>query len=243
MRNVMLITRDRYRIAALHHDHGQKKVVVLAHGFINNKDVHLFSQIAKGLSREYDVVAFDFRGHGKSSGLFSWTSREQADIQAVLEYVQSFQYDALGVVGFSLGAAIALIEAAQNPEIKTVIAVSAPYDFWQIDYHFWKPGMIDDLKLNFGYKGKGKGVRPGNLWEPKIAPIDVVDRIAPRPVLFIHGSDDWLIHPRHSRELYQKAKDPKKLEIIERGGHAEKIFDDYPEVFMRTCRDWLKENL
>ena len=223
--------------------HGHRKVVVLAHGFFNNKDVYLFRKMAQGISQHYDVVAFDFRGHGKSSGLFSWTSREGADLQAVLAYVKEFGYASVGLIGFSLGAAISLIEAAHNPDIKTVIAVSAPYDFWEIDYHFWEPGMWKDLKLNLGYKGKGKGVRPGNPLEPKIAPIRIVDRIAPRSVLFIHGSDDWLIRPRHSQALFRKAKDPKKIEIIEHGGHAEKIFDDYPEEFMNMCLDWFKKNL
>ena len=243
MLKLMLNTKDHHRIATLHYKQGHKKVVVLAHGFFNNKDVYLFQEISKELSKHYDVVAFDFRGHGKSSGLFSWTSKESADIQAVLAYVKDFGYEAIALMGFSLGAAISLIEAAQNQEIKTVIAVSAPYDFWKIDYHFWEPGMWQDLKLNLGYKGKGKGVLPGNPWESKVTPISIVDKIAPRPVLFIHGSDDWLINSRHSKELYKKAKEPKKIEIIEKGGHAEKIYDDHPKAFMKVCLDWLEEYL
>ncbi len=243
MHRVVLTTKDRHRIAVVHYQFGHTKVVVLAHGFFNNKDVYLFRKMAQEISQQYDVVAFDFRGHGKSSGLFSWTSREGEDLQAVLAYVKEFGYASVGLMGFSLGAAISLVETAQNKDIKTVIAVSAPYDFWEIDYHFWEPGMWDDLKLNLGYKGKGKGVRPGNPLEPKIAPIRIVDRIAPRPVLFIHGSDDWLIHARHSQALFQKAKAPKKIEIIKHGGHAEKIFDNYPKVFMGVCLDWFKKNL
>lgn len=240
---VILNTKDHHRIAAVHYKQGNKKVVVLAHGFFNNKDVYLFREIAQQISKYYDVVAFDFRGHGKSSGLFSWTSRESADLQAVLVYVKDLGYDSIGLLGFSLGAAISLIMAAQDKDIKTVIAVSTPYDFWKIDYHFWEPGMLDDLKLNLGHKGKGKGVIPGNFWEPKITPISIVDQISPRSVLFIHGSDDWLIKPLHSRKLFDKAKEPKRIEIIKGGGHAEKIFDDHPAVFMKLCLDWFKEHL
>ena len=243
MRNVTLQTKDHHRIEAVHHESGFKKAVILAHGFFNAKDAYLFREIAKALAVHYDVIAFDFRGHGKSSGLFTWTSKECADLQAVITYVKERGYESIGLMGFSLGAAISLIEAAQNLDIKTVIAVSAPYDFWKIDYHFWKPAMLDDLLLNLGFKAKGKGVRPGHPWGQKIAPIDIVDRISPRPVLFLHGAEDWLINVSHSRKLYNKAKEPKKIVILEKVGHAETMFDQQPEQFMKPCLEWFANTL
>jgi pimeloyl-ACP methyl ester carboxylesterase len=236
-------TKDHHRIDVVHYQKGFPGVIILAHGFFNTKDAYLFQEIAKVLAVDYDVVAFDFRGHGKSSGLFTWTSKECADLQAVIAYVKSCGYKSIGLMGFSLGAAIGLIEAAQNPDIKTVIAISAPYDFWKIDYHFWKPGMLDDLKLNLGHKAKGKGVRPSHPWQAKIAPIDIVDRIAPRPVLFLHGAEDWLINASHSQKLYEKAKEPKKIVIIKGAGHAETMFDQKPHEFMKPCLAWLADTL
>lgn len=243
MPEIMLETRDGQRISAVHYDHGHKKVVVLAHGFFNNKDVHLFKELARKIGESYDVIAFDFRGHGKSSGLFSWTSRESADIRAVIEYAQGFRYEAVGLIGFSLGAAISLIEASRNPAVKTVISVAGPYSFWQINFHFWEPGMLDDLRLNLGYKGRGKCIRPGNIFERKTIPLSIVDKISPRPVLFVHGADDWLIKPSHSQKLYERAGAPKAIKIIPHGGHAELLFDEFPDLFMATCLDWFNEHL
>jgi len=243
MLNLTLQTKDKERIDVVHHESGFKKVVILAHGFFNAKDAYLFKEIAQALALHYDVIAFDFRGHGKSSGLFTWTSKECADLQVVVAYAKKSGYESIGLMGFSLGAAISLIETAQNPDIKTLIAVSAPYDFWKIEYHFWKRGMLDDLMLNMGYKARGKGVRPGHPWEAKIAPIDIVDRISPRAVLFIHGAEDWLINPRHSQELFSKAKEPKKIVILEKLGHAETMFDQEQEQFMKPCLDWFNEHL
>ena len=238
-----LLTEDHHEISAEHLQTGHKEVVILAHGFYNNKDAYLFRKMAEELSRSFDVISFDFRGHGKSSGLFSWTSKECADVEAVIAYAKRRGYASIGLVGFSLGAAISLMTAAQNPDIKTVIAVSAPYDFWKIDFHFWKPGMLEDLKLNLGMKGKGKFIRPGNPFLPKVRPVDVVAKIAPRSVLFIHGAEDWLIHPEHSRKLYEKAKEPKEIVILEKAGHAETMFDQQPELFMKICVDWFLKTL
>ncbi|HYZ24128.1 MAG TPA: alpha/beta fold hydrolase [Rhodopila sp.] len=49
----------------------------------------------------------------------------------------------------------------------------------------------------------------------------VVDKIAPRPVLFITCDDDRLVPPEESESLYAKAGDPKKLIILKGWGHYE----------------------
>jgi pimeloyl-ACP methyl ester carboxylesterase len=238
-----LKTADRHSLSGCIYERGQPKALILAHGFFNNKDVFLFRKIAEALSADYDVVSFDFRGHGKSSGLFGWTAVEVQDFNQVVKFVQEKGYAQIGVVGFSLGAAVALIAASQNREIESVIAVSAPTDFWKIDFHFWEPEMFEDLKLNLGFKGIGKGVWPGNPFLAKTRPIDVVAAIAPTPVFFIHGEKDWLIKPNHSEKLFQAAKQPKKLAIIPNAGHAEKIFDTHSEEFLSLCRQWLKKTM
>ncbi len=238
-----LLTADAHKISAEHFKTGHDVVVLLAHGFYNNKDAYLFQKIAEALSRDFDVISFDFRGHGKSSGLFSFTSLETEDLRAVVAYAKKEAYRSVGVIGFSLGAAVAIIEGSRNTDIRSVISVSSPYDFWKIDYRFWEKEMLEDLKLNLGEKGKGKGLRPGNPFLPKVRPLDAVAKIAPRPILFIHGRQDWLIHPIHSAKLYRKAKQPKKLLLVDNAGHAEKIYDANPGEFIRTCSEWFSQTL
>ena len=136
-----------------------------------------------------------------------------------------------------------MIEAARNTDIDSVIAVSGVSDFSKVNAHFWEPDMLEDLKINIGKKGKGKGVRAGNPFLPKVRPIDIVHEISPRPVLFVHGREDWLIKPEHSRAMFEKARDPKALEIIDGAGHAERIFDAFPERFKSLCLGWFRERL
>jgi pimeloyl-ACP methyl ester carboxylesterase len=47
----------------------------------------------------------------------------------------------------------------------------------------------------------------------------LVDRIAPRPVLFIHGAADRLVPPDESRSLWAHAGEPRRLEILSDMGH------------------------
>ena len=95
--------------------------------------------------------------------------------------------------------------------------------------------MWEDLKLNFGLKGQGKLVRMGSPSLQKIRPSDIVDKISPIPVLFLHGEKDWLVKLSHSRLLFNKAKEPKALTIMKDGGHAERMFDAFPDQFMKIC--------
>jgi pimeloyl-ACP methyl ester carboxylesterase len=238
-----VMTEDRKRIALTHIKGGFSKVVIIAHGFYTNKDTVLFKRMTDAFSKEYDVIMFDFRGHGKSSGVFTWTALEQKDLQAVIKYAKENHYNKIGVIGFSLGSAIALIEASRHQNIDSVIAVSTPADLGRINYHFWEKDMWEDLKLNFGDKGRGKGIRPGSLFLQKTRPIDIVDKISPTPILVLHGEKDWLIKPSHSQRLFDKALDPKAMAIIKNGGHAERIFDVFPDQFMKICLDRFRETL
>lgn len=64
-------------------------------------------------------------------------------------------------------------------------------------------------------------------------PEDVVHRIAPRPLLLIHGEENDLHPPDEARSLYDRAGEPKRLELLEGSGHTEWMFDDNP-VFERV---------
>lgn len=59
-------------------------------------------------------------------------------------------------------------------------------------------------------------------------PEAMVDRIAPRPVLVVHGSENRLHLPEESEELYRRAREPKRQLLLEGSGHTEWMFDDHP---------------
>jgi len=237
-----VVTEDRTTIVFDHYQNNHDKVVILAHGFYNSKDSVLFRQMAEELSDDYDVIAMDFRGHGKSKGLFSWTAKEYQDLEAVLGYAKK-SYDKIGVIGFSLGAATSIIVASNSKDISSLISVAAPTEFRKVDGHFWKMGIWENIVYNFALEGRfGKGVLPGSLWHEKTKPIDVVHNIR-IPVFFVHGQDDWLILPGHSRELYNRANHKKKLAIIEHASHAEYIYRNDRKGTIKMFKDWFQETL
>jgi len=64
----------------------------------------------------------------------------------------------------------------------------------------------------------------------RVAPEERIGKLAPRPVLIIHGTRDYLITPRHAERLYQAAGEPRVLWWAEGSEHAQARFD-HPDAF------------
>lgn len=63
-------------------------------------------------------------------------------------------------------------------------------------------------------------------------PERAVDRIAPRPVLIVHGAQNELYKPIEAESLHAHAREPKQLVLFENHGHTEWMFDENP-TFMK----------
>ena len=71
----------------------------------------------------------------------------------------------------------------------------------------------------------------------------VVDKIAPRPILFITTDNDRLVPPEESAQLYAQAGEPKKLVVLQGYGHYEVYAEPAFGEVMRAALDWYREHL
>ena len=71
----------------------------------------------------------------------------------------------------------------------------------------------------------------------------VVDKISPRPILFITSDDDRLVPPEESQSLYDKAGKPKKLVTLKGVGHYEVYVPPAFDKVMDETLAWLREYL
>jgi esterase/lipase len=239
-----LVTSDGIEIAYEHIKEGRDSVIIICPGFFNSKKNSGIRKAIDMVSGSYDAVIFDFRGHGESGGKFTWTAKEPLDLKAVLDYTAGCGYKKIGIIGFSLGAAVSLIVAPDRPEIKSMVLISAPYSFWDINYHFWEPEMFSDLKANMGCNWEGKGAKIDHVFMDKDKPIDRVSSIKDTAIMFMHGAKDWVIKDYHSKKLYNSATVyEKKLEIFVDGLHAERLIEQYPERIKELVTGWFEKTL
>lgn len=228
-------TRDGVQIAFdLYQRPGRDTVLIICPGFFQSKNTPTFRNLTRALAEQRDVVCLDFRGQGDSSGLYTFSAKEGADLKAVLTWAHR-RYRHVALVGFSLGAATAIEVAGQDAGVEQVIAVSAPSDFKDIEFQVWKPRAI---AAGIKAMEPGVGCRPGNPWLTKPRPMDRVHQVKV-PILFVHGTADDTTFARHSERLFAVANEPKQLIFIP-GGHAEALYRQDPAGFIALLEDWLQ---
>lgn len=235
---IFLKAQDGVDIAINHHKTGHDEVLIIAHGWFMTKDSAYFTDMANVFSENFDVISLDFRGHGKSSGFYTFTSKEPMDMKAVVDYAKT-QYSKVYLMGFSLGGALVLIHSAIEKDVEKIIAVSAPHSFIKIENHMWKKEAWSHSLRKFELI-RWITVRPSLVIGKKIRPIDIVGKIKV-PTLFIAGKQDVTVRAWHTKALYRVAKCEKRFELFNDCCHAEDLFYQAREKFVRVCTDWLTE--
>lgn len=233
---LFLQTDDGVKIAINHHQTGHDEVLIIAHGWFMTKDSAYFSDMAKEFSKNLDVISMDFRGHGKSSGFYTFTSKESIDLKTVVDYAKK-QYSKIHLIGFSLGAALVLIHSAIEKDVARIIAVSAPHSFIKIENQIWRKEAWKQTLKKFEFI-RWITIRPSLIIGKKIRPIDIITKIE-SPTLFIAGEKDVTVHAWHSKSLYRRAKCEKHFELFKNCCHAEDLFLQEREKFLNVCKKWL----
>ncbi len=203
------------------------RCVLVCHGISANMGA--FVGVAPFLHRAgFNILFFDFRGHGSSPGhtaSFGWNESE--DVRAACKYLRSRGQDRIALYGFSMGGAA--VNLSFHPRWKsdknfdsTVRAVLLDSTFARfaplVEQQLavlpsaLRPVLMRALSLCSQYE---IGVRP-----EQIVPAQAVARIAPRPVLIIHGDADQLIPLPQSLELFQAAREPKARVVVHGAGHC-----------------------
>lgn len=175
----------------------------------------------------FNVLLFDYHGHGSGRGApVTLAYREVHDVYAALNYaLRRVPGARVGVIGFSMGASLAILASASRPEIRAVVADSPFATHAGVVSHniartIRLPGEpfmpVTDyfLARRAGYRSRD------------VEPLRVVGQIAPRPLLLIHGADDRTIPVQNSKRLYAAAGAPKELWLAEGADHCGAYFLD-----------------
>lgn len=114
---------------------GGTEAFVICHGLESNSKAHYIQRLVHALNAEgIDVIAMNFRGcSGEPNRLIrSYHSGETDDLRQVIAHILEKQkYDALGLIGFSLGGNVILKylgEEGERAPVNGAVAISVPCD-------------------------------------------------------------------------------------------------------------------
>lgn len=197
--------------------------------------------------RGYSVLIFDFRGHGRSEGQHvSMGYYERQDLLGAIDYLQSRGIDRVGVLGFSMGGAVAMATAPHSEAIQAVVSDGGFARLsGAIAAGVREQGLPGFLAPPVGHLIMWlAGLRLGcSLREAD--PIRWVDRIAPRALFIIHGALDPFLTVEEAGELYAAAGEPKEIWIVPEVGHrqADKHHpEEYRHRVLAFFDQWLVGN-
>ena len=242
-----LLTSDGVRVSAAHRParvpDGSGLAYVLAHGFTGTWRSAGLGRVAAVLSQEAGVVAFDFRGHGRSSGVSTVGDREVHDLAAAVGWARLLGYRQVATVGFSMGASVVVRHAALIGGVDAVVAVSGPSRWY---YRETAPmrRLHTVVETPWGRLLARLALRTRidtRRWNPVPAePREVVGAIAPTPLLVVHGDSDLYFPLNHAYELAAQAGPTARLWVEPGFGHAEAAIG--PELTRRIAA-WVQASL
>ena len=188
-------------------------MILVVHGGFQNRIDEIVDTLGLAhdlVNRGYNVLLFDFRGRGESTGKgLSMLTNEQ-DIGGAVDYLKSKGYTAVNIdiIGFCSGAASsAIFISGENigavvldgcfatvRNMVTAQATTKGVPKSLLDFFY--PGLSVAVKLFYGY-----------------TPIDPIDTIpnATCPILFIHEENDNLVSLTGNGSTFKSFKKSNRM--------------------------------
>ena len=205
----------------------RRATVVYLHGIADNRG-SATGIIDRFGRRGFDVVAYDSRAHGESDGdACTYGFFEKRDLHRVLDTVAP---GPIVLIGTSLGAAVALQEAAGDPRVTAIAAVETFSDLRTVAIErapvFFTAGIIE--------RAFHLAEEQGHFKVDAVSPVTAAAAIR-NPVLLVHGDADSDTPPDHSRRVLDALAGPRQLILVPGAHHNQSL---RPEVWDQMER-WL----
>lgn len=197
-------------------------ILIFQHGKRRNRDDVL--PWARVFARAgYGVLAFDWRGHGRSDGsLLLHGAQETKDVAAALELLATrpeTKGRPIGMVAFSMGAASVAMSAPVLDERVKAIVLDSPYgDLGRMVRN--RLEVLGPFGLGPRLAIKASALPIFGMPPSDIRPEERLKAFAPRPLFVTHGAHDTIVPTSEGRSLRDAYPGPVTYWETEERGHC-----------------------
>ena len=193
--------------------------IILMHG-VRDSRLSLLDRARFLSAAGYAVLLFDFQAHGESIGeQITFGYLESRDAQAAVKFVrENLPQEKIGVIGISLGGAATLL-AEPKLEVNAIVL--------ELVYPTIKQAIQNRLHHYLSFVGDALTPLFIMQLQPRtgIAPDDLrpITKIAnlTAPKLLIAGAEDKHTLLAESQQMFQMAKEPKELWVVDGAQHQD----------------------
>jgi len=236
--DVSFITDDGVEIKGWWIDKGSDKTLICLHGYTASRwyDVYMKPLLKILKDEPYNLLLIDFRAHGESMGSrCTFSDKEYLDLEASIDWLEenhATKCEKLGLIGYSMGAMVAIKGLASDERVDCSVADSPPIDpdgtssrslkyFAGLPsslYHLIKPvsSLLYGIKHPDMYDFAEQIDKPLLLIGGKNDPIVKVDEIRSFYDINRQKNKDvtlWITEGEHVRSLRRVPKEYKKRTI------------------------------
>jgi fermentation-respiration switch protein FrsA (DUF1100 family) len=217
--NVEVSTADGIRVHGWHLRGPRSATLLYCHGNAGNISHRIPKLRALHDRLGLSILIFDYRGYGRSAGAPD-EAGTYADARAMRAWLRARGVEPVIYLGASLGAAVAVALAAEEPPAALVL--EAPFASVQAMANATLPGA-------------------GWLFRTRYDALGTVGRVR-APVLILHGDADEVVPYRQGRAVFDAARDPKAFARIPGGRHND-LLESGGETYWRAWTDFLATHL
>ena len=218
--------------------------VILCHGMESTKEGTKHRLLVERLAKSgFGTLRFDFSYVGESEGEFAdLTIRgEVEDLRGAFDFVVARASGPIGLFGSSLGGAVALLFAADEPRVRALAVIAAVAHPERIVAEL-RPAELERWRRE-GIFSLG-GVKLRRAFLDDVVSLDVLAacrRIAV-PVFVAHGDDDRVVPPSDGEEIAAAVAGEARLSRYPGGDHRFSRAEDL-ERMLGECEGWLVRHL
>jgi pimeloyl-ACP methyl ester carboxylesterase len=224
-----------------------KYTIVFVHGIGGMRTADNATQLASAFAEDgFNSLLFDLRGHGESGGeQVSGGYFERYDVLGAYDFLRdrNVPADEIGFIGFSMGAATALLAAAEEPGVQA-LAVDSPY------------ANVSELiaretarKTPFP-EWMTPAFMPGTKLAAKVVyGIDVGELVPEKaivgmgyPILVVHGEADDRIPCEHGSRLHEAAHPDSQLWLVPGVDHVD-AYIDLPDEYIEKVTSYFESRI